>query len=742
MNDDTNSANEALPPAEAEGAPARPKRTRTKVARAEATVQAVAEGGSEQAQKAPDGPSEVAREAAVAEGNDGPSTQAPGGERGDRPKRNRRRGRRGNKDGPADGAPASQGAGREPRPPRISRDERIEQIKAEATDVFGAVTSDAFDTLADPSEEDLQALADRVAAEEALVVDEPSADEAAAGSDAEVQAQPGLEAASSEAINHDDAAAPGKATPQGGHRARDDRRVLSPERDAPKLQKVLAQSGAGSRRDIEQWIAEGRISVNGQVAHTGQRVSFGDRVAVDGKPIRFRIAPLPARVIAYHKPVGEIVTHDDPEQRPTVFRKLPRLQHGKWQSVGRLDINTEGLLLFTNSGELANQLMHPRFGIDREYAVRVLGTLGNEARAKLLEGVDIDGQRAIFKTIDQGSGEGVNHWYRVTIAEGRNREVRRLFDAVGLTVSRLIRIRYGLVVLPKGLKRGVWVDLSEADVRSLSRLVGYDDGQGHGGRDTGRGSKRGGQGAANNNNSSRGRQGGQGGPGQQRGQGQPRDGQPNHYNQGPRPPLNAGGQGPRDGFQADRGSKRGRGRNGPARQQEQGPYNEARRGPREDGPIPNPLQQTFDKRAIREARAPRREIHEDGPIPNPLQQTYDQRALREANRQPRRDLGDDGPIPNPLQQTYDKRQLQGGDGLNFGRHSQRGGNQGQGGPGGQPDPMRTAVGYIGADAFRAKQGRGGRGGGGGGRGGPGGGQGGGRGPGGGGGGGGGRRSGR
>ena len=257
-----------------------------------------------------------------------------------------------------------------------------------------------------------------------------------------------------------------------------ERRILAPDADAPKLQKVLAQSGVGSRRDLEQMIVDGRVSVNGEVAHVGQRVSWGDQVAIDGKPVRVRIAPLPTRVLAYHKPVGEVVTLDDPEGRPTVFRRLPRLLHGKWQSVGRLDINTEGLLLFTTSGELANRLMHPRFGIEREYAVRVLGTLTDESRARLLGGVPIEGQTAAFLSIDDGGGEGANHWYRVKIAEGRNREVRRLFDAVGLAVSRLIRIRYGTVVLPRGLKRGAAVDLSPDDVKLLRIMTGLGEGRG------------------------------------------------------------------------------------------------------------------------------------------------------------------------------------------------------------------------------------------------------------------------
>jgi 23S rRNA pseudouridine2605 synthase len=249
------------------------------------------------------------------------------------------------------------------------------------------------------------------------------------------------------------------------------KRVLMPEPDAPKLQKVLAQAGIGSRRDMEQLIEEGRITVNGEPAHVGQRISFGDQLRIDGKAIKARIVPAPPRVLAYHKPAGEVVTHDDPQHRPTVFRRLPRLAQGKWQSVGRLDINTEGLLLFTNSGELANQLMHPRFAVEREYAVRVLGVVEEAERARLLGGVDIDGQEAAFKSIEDGGGEGANRWYRVVITEGRNREVRRLFEAVGHAVSRLIRVRYGSVVLPRGLRRGVWVDLDEADVWTLRRMA-------------------------------------------------------------------------------------------------------------------------------------------------------------------------------------------------------------------------------------------------------------------------------
>lgn len=245
------------------------------------------------------------------------------------------------------------------------------------------------------------------------------------------------------------------------------KRVLAPVAEAPKLHKVLAQAGMGSRLEMEQLIMEGRITVNNEPAHIGQRIQFGDHVKVNGKPIRFRIDPPPARVIAYHKPVGEVVTHDDPQNRPTVFRRLPKLQQGKWQSVGRLDLNTEGLLLLTSSGELANSLMHPRFGLEREYAVRVLGALSKEEKSRLTDGVRLDDGVAQFGAIEDGGGEGANHWYRVTISEGRNREVRRMFEAVGHAVSRLIRIRYGAMLLPRGLKRGAWMELDAADIDAL-----------------------------------------------------------------------------------------------------------------------------------------------------------------------------------------------------------------------------------------------------------------------------------
>ena len=268
------------------------------------------------------------------------------------------------------------------------------------------------------------------------------------------------------------------------------KRVLAPQAETPKLHKVLAQAGMGSRLEMEQLIMEGRITVNNEPAHIGQRIQFGDQVKVNGKPIRYRIDPPPPRVIAYHKPVGEVVTHDDPQNRPTVFRRLPKLHQGKWQSVGRLDLNTEGLLLFTSSGELANNLMHPRFGLEREYAVRVLGSVSREEKQKLREGVKLDDGMAQFASIEDGGGEGANCWYRVTISEGRNREVRRMFEAVGHAVSRLIRIRYGAMVLPRGLKRGACMELDEVDIRSLMRAAGQSAGSRQG---PGRGERPGGR---------------------------------------------------------------------------------------------------------------------------------------------------------------------------------------------------------------------------------------------------------
>ena len=252
------------------------------------------------------------------------------------------------------------------------------------------------------------------------------------------------------------------------------RRDLTADDDAPKLHKVLAEAGLGSRRDMEDLIVAGRVSVNGEPAHIGQRILPTDAVRINGKLIQRRVSSKPPRVLVYHKPAGEIVSHDDPEGRPSVFDRLPSMKAGKWLAVGRLDFNTEGLLLFTTSGDLANRLMHPRYNIDREYAVRTLGELEEGMRQKLLAGVDLDDGKAAFSKIQNGGGEGINRWYRVVIGEGRNREVRRMFEAVGLTVSRLIRTRYGAMTLPSGLKRGRWEEFEENDVRSLMTAFGVE----------------------------------------------------------------------------------------------------------------------------------------------------------------------------------------------------------------------------------------------------------------------------
>ena len=244
-----------------------------------------------------------------------------------------------------------------------------------------------------------------------------------------------------------------------------------PEEDLPKLHKLLADAGLGSRRDMEELIIAGRVSVNGQPAHVGQRIGLTDQVRVNGRPIRRPPIALPPRVLLYHKPSGEICTRDDPSRRATVFERLPRLKGARWVAVGRLDFNTEGLLVFTTSGDIANQLMHPRYGWEREYAVRILGRIDDEIRSRLLEGVALEDGPAVFSVVEDLGGDGANAWYRVVISEGRNREVRRMFDVVGLTVSRLVRLRFGPVALPRGLSRGRWAELSPSEVLSLQRLL-------------------------------------------------------------------------------------------------------------------------------------------------------------------------------------------------------------------------------------------------------------------------------
>lgn len=239
-----------------------------------------------------------------------------------------------------------------------------------------------------------------------------------------------------------------------------------------KLQKVLAQAGLGSRRAMEEIIKAGKVKVNGAAATLGTRVTSDDLIQVGRRQIKFKVTSRLPRVIIYHKPEGEIVSRDDPAGRPSVFEKLPVIRSAKWLAIGRLDFNTGGLLIFTTSGELANRLMHPRFEVEREYAVRLFGALSPEHIAELKKGVRLSDGEAKFDLLEEQRGEGRNRWYRVILREGRNRVVRRMFEALGLQVSRLMRVRFGLVTLPPRLKRGTWVELKEAEISQLLDWAG------------------------------------------------------------------------------------------------------------------------------------------------------------------------------------------------------------------------------------------------------------------------------
>ena len=246
-----------------------------------------------------------------------------------------------------------------------------------------------------------------------------------------------------------------------------------------RLQKLLAHAGLGSRREIEGWISEGRITVNGKRASLGDRADASDRVLLDGRPLRLTSqSEEQLKAILYHKPEGEICTRSDPKGRPTIFENLPALPNGRWVSVGRLDLNTSGLLLLTNSGQLANKLMHPSTGLEREYLARVRGAVSSETLQKLItEGVVLDGRNAKFDRITAAdlAEEGTNHWYRVIIKEGRYREVRRLWEAVGHPVSRLKRVRYGSVSLPRNVKRSQHAKLAPKQLEKLVSSVGLED---------------------------------------------------------------------------------------------------------------------------------------------------------------------------------------------------------------------------------------------------------------------------
>ena len=234
-----------------------------------------------------------------------------------------------------------------------------------------------------------------------------------------------------------------------------------------RLQKALASAGLGSRREMETWISEGRVQVNGETAVLGSKVCARDIIKVSGKRVYIRFEDKRTRILIYHKAEGEIVSRDDPEGRDTVFDNLPKLRGAKWIAIGRLDFNTEGLMIFTTSGELANNLMHPRFEVEREYAVRVLGELTEEMIQKLLDGVELDDGPAKLQSLFVAGGEGANRWYRVIIMEGRKREVRRIFEHLGLTVSRLTRIRFGPISLPPQLRRGQKTELEDDMVAQI-----------------------------------------------------------------------------------------------------------------------------------------------------------------------------------------------------------------------------------------------------------------------------------
>ncbi|GAA5007117.1 pseudouridine synthase [Acinetobacter puyangensis] len=248
-----------------------------------------------------------------------------------------------------------------------------------------------------------------------------------------------------------------------------------------KLQKVLARVGLGSRRYMEEVIAAGRVSINGRVAQVGERIEPGDELRIDGRKISYQIEDeIRRRVLIYYKPEGEICSRNDPENRPTVFEHLPQIANDRWVMVGRLDINSTGLLLFTNDGELANRLMHPSNEIEREYAVRVMGEVTPQIRQTLLAGVELDDGPAKFESFTDLGGDGINRWYQVVVKEGRNREVRRLFESQGLKVSRLLRTRYGSVILPRELRTGRWIELDKHDIDNLTKLVELKPRQGTG----------------------------------------------------------------------------------------------------------------------------------------------------------------------------------------------------------------------------------------------------------------------
>jgi len=252
--------------------------------------------------------------------------------------------------------------------------------------------------------------------------------------------------------------------------------MKKPELQGERLQKLLANAGMGSRRQIEGWIREGRVQVNGVTARLGDRAGLEDQITVDGRPVSGKkLAANERHVILYNKPEGEVVTRNDPEGRKTVFERLPKLPQGRWVAVGRLDVNSAGLLLFTNDGELANRLMHPRQLIEREYAVRVHGRVTEDMLKQLVNGVTLEDGPARFEEVVYSGGEGSNQWYHVVLMEGRKREVRRMWEAVGAVVNRLKRVRYGPIILDSRVKSGMWRELEKDEKKNLLRIAGLKD---------------------------------------------------------------------------------------------------------------------------------------------------------------------------------------------------------------------------------------------------------------------------
>jgi len=265
---------------------------------------------------------------------------------------------------------------------------------------------------------------------------------------------------------------PARPTKRGGPPSPPDSPASAAPARSQKLQQVLAQSGLGSRRAMEEVIKAGKVKVNGEPATLGMRVTTEDLIQVGRRQIKFKVTSRLPRVIVYHKVDGEIVSRDDPQGRRSVFEKLPVIRSAKWLAVGRLDFNTGGLLIFTTSGELANRLMHPRFEVEREYAVRLFGSLTPAQVQELKSGVRLSDGNAKFELLEDQGGEGRNRWYRAVLKEGRNRVVRRMFEALGLQVSRLMRVRFGIVNLPPRLKRGNWIELKEAEISELLEWAG------------------------------------------------------------------------------------------------------------------------------------------------------------------------------------------------------------------------------------------------------------------------------